>query len=154
VAAPAPGRRLVGEAEFDRPAYGLAADRRQVGRRLHHHRAEAALEDVASDAVAAVEGLRIAAVELAHAARQRRPAGLHHQVVAVRQQAVGQAAPVEARADLAQNLQEKLGILRVAEHQLAAVPEGGDVIGRAGQLEAKGPCHDRSLAPGCATSKT
>src|SRR3546814_18912947 len=66
-------------------------------------------------------------------------------MVAVRQQAIAKAAPVEARAAFAQNLEEQQGVLRAAEHRLAAVAEGRQMIGRAGKLEAKRPCHAQIL---------
>src|SRR3546814_5102051 len=83
----------------------------------------AALKDMAADPMAAVESLGIAAVELAHAAGECRLPRLHHQMVAVRQQAIAKAAPVEARAAFAQNLEEQQGVLRAAEHRLAAKSE-------------------------------
>src|SRR3546814_18574653 len=75
-------------------------------------------------------------------------------MVAVRQQAIAKAAPVEARAAFAQNLEEQQGVLRAAEHRLAAVAEGRQMLGRAGKLEAKRPCHAQILATPPATSKT
>src|SRR3546814_18049022 len=95
---------------------------------------------MAADPMAAVESLGIAAVELAHAAGECRLPRLHHQMVAVRQQAIAKAAPVEARAAFAQNLEEQQGVLRAADHRLAAVAAGRQMIGRAGKLEAKRPC--------------
>src|SRR3546814_6672888 len=72
---------------------------------------------MAADPMAAVESRGIAAVELAHAACECRLPRLHHQMVAVRQQAIAKAAPVEARAAFAQNLEEQQGVLRAAEHR-------------------------------------
>src|SRR3546814_4269480 len=109
---------------------------------------------MAADAVAAVEGRGVAAVELPHSAGERRRARLHHEVVAVRQQAEGQAAPVEAAAAFAEDLEEERGILRQPEHRLAAVAEGGEVVDRAGPFEAKWPCHAASLAAAGTKTKT
>jgi hypothetical protein len=56
------------------------------------------------------------------------------------------AEPVEPTGDLFQNLQELETIFIVQEHVLPCVPTACYVVDCAWVFNAKGPCHNASLA--------
>jgi hypothetical protein len=83
---------------------------------LNEQCAEAALEEMARAFVAAVERLRVDAVQLSHAAREVRLRRLEEQVVVVSHQAVREDAPPVARDGVAEQLEEAAEIGGVPEN--------------------------------------
>lgn len=113
---------------------------------LHEPRPVAALKEVADPGMAAVEGLRVDTVQVAHAAREVRHGRLGEQVVVVSQQAVGEDAPVVALLDLGHRLAEAAAVGVVAEDEPALVPACHDVIDAVLDLEPQWARHAPRLA--------
>lgn len=104
---------------------------------------EPALQDVARALVARVEALGVGGVQALHAPRQVRPGRLDDQVVVVRHEAVGEAPPPARPDDLTEAMEEEAAVVVVEEDLLPRVAPGGDVIQRAGELDAQRPGHGR-----------
>ena len=124
---PTPGRGLGRQAPLDRLAQDVAANRRHKGAGLDQDGAVATLKEVAGGAVTAMKALSIAPVNLAHPARQRRRLGPHHQLIALRQQAVSQAAPLETPTGLGNDV-EKLFRVRRRVPVAVVAPSGEHTI--------------------------
>lgn len=103
------------------------------------------LEGVPRAPMPPVELLRVDAVQLSHAARQRRIECLDQKMVMVRHLAVGVAPPVEAFDDLRKNVKEKLAIRVNEEDLLARVAAAGYVVDSSGVLNPKWTSHGLSL---------
>jgi len=109
--------------------------------RLDQDRPVATLEEMPVSSVPTVEGLRVHAVQVAHAAGEVRLRGADEQVVVVAHQAVGEAAPGEALERFFEDLQEALPVRRVAVHRSALVASGGEVVDAVCDLESQRSCH-------------
>lgn len=122
-------------------ALDVAAQRQQVGVAIDRDRLVAALEQVADQAVALVEALRVDAVEVPHQARQVALARVQHEVVVVAHQAVRQHLGVEAVERMLEHGQVLDAVGVIAVDRLAAVTARGDVVDGAGEFEAEGAGH-------------
>ena len=78
--------------------------------------------------MAAVEPLRVHAVQVAHPAREVGVEGAHEQVVVVAQQAVAEAVPVATFHRLGEDLEEAFPIGRVSIDRSALVAPCGEVV--------------------------
>ena len=83
--------------------------------------------------------------ELVHALGEIRVRGFHQQAVVIPHLALGVHDPVEALADLGQDLQPRLPILILQIDGLPPVSARGDMVERAGKLDPQGSRHTRSL---------
>ncbi|HVM18128.1 MAG TPA: hypothetical protein VM290_11160 [Gaiellaceae bacterium] len=107
-------------------------------------RPEPSLEDVARDAVALVEELRVAALQPLHPGGEvRLPHQLDHQVEVVRHQAVDVGRPRVVADRAGEEPLEEAVILGVVEDRRTAIPARGDVEERAGELDAERARHRR-----------
>ncbi len=93
----------------------------------------------------AVEGLRVDPVQLPHAPRQGRFGRLDHQVIMIARQAIGEAQPVGALANVSEDTQEGGSIVFVEIDVLARVGTGGHVLQRACIFQAERAGHEGSL---------
>jgi hypothetical protein len=112
------------------------------------------LEEMADPAVPPVEGLGIDAIELAHSPRQIRPRGLDEEVVVVRHQAVGMAAPAITPDHLGEGVQKEVPVVVVPKGRLSGVPSGGEMIDGTGIFDSKGPSHVSRVAQELSHCKT
>ena len=115
---------------------------------------EPPLEQVPDLAVAAVVVLGVDAVDVAHEPRQVAAAGLDDEVVVITHQAIGKALGVEAIEAECQHVEQGGAVLVVFKDRLAPVTVRGQVIQRAGELEAEGAGHGRRLARVVAKGET
>lgn len=149
VGAPGPIAGVAHHPGTDGVEHDVAAELEEVGVALDEDRLEAALEDMARAAMAAVEGLAVDAVEVAHAARERRARGLDQQVVVVGHQAEGVAEPAPPLDRLRQDAQEGLPVVVVAVDGGTGVAAAGDVVDGARELEAERAGHRRISGERC-----
>lgn len=105
-------------------------------------------------AVAAVEVLRVHAVEVPHQARQIGLPRAQHEVVVVAHQAIGEHLGVEALHGPPHDLQQTLAIAVVGEDRLAPVAARSDVVDGTLELDAKRACHGASVRTRGAKGKT
>ena len=92
--------------------------------------------------MAAIEVLRVDAVEMAHQPRQVGLAGVQHQAEVIDHQTVSQQLRVEAGHGLIDNVQVQAPVIVTAVDRLTAVSTRGDVVGRVGKFDAKGASHE------------
>jgi hypothetical protein len=119
-----------------RRRFDVLAGGQQVVVAVDQHALEAPLEHRAALAMAAVVGLGVDAVDVAHQARQIGLAREQQQLVVVVQQAVGQHLGVETRHALLDHRQQRLPIGIILEYGCLAVTTRGHVIDRAGKFDA------------------
>jgi hypothetical protein len=105
---------------------------------------EAPLEHVADKSMPTIESLAIDAIDVTHQPRQVRPLRLQDEVVVVAHQAEGEHQRIAALQALVDDRQQRLPIGVVGKDALAAIAAGGDVVGRAGELDAKRAGHEAS----------
>ena len=103
---------------------------------------------MAHPAMAAVAGLGVHAIELAHAFGQIAIRRLHQKMVVVVHQTPGIAEPVELVDDLTQCLEKSLPIQVVVKNVFAPIASGGDVIERIGKFNTEGARHGGRIASG------
>lgn len=116
--------------------------------RLDQDGVEAAPEDVVPAAVALVERPCIAAVEVAHAARQVRLRSFDHQVVVVSHQALDVNAPPVPLLNTVQEVEEDKAVGVVYHDRSRVVPSRRDVVDGAGGKNAVGAAHDGEASGG------
>ena len=141
VAAPRPVGRLGHDAGAHRVQFDIAAQRQQIAFAVHHDGVEAPLEHMPHANVAAVERLRVHAVQVPHEARQVRLPRLQHQVIVVAHQAIGQHAGIEAVDSSPQNRQQPMAVGVVGEDLFAPVATRRHVIDGTGELDAQWAGH-------------
>ena len=108
---------------------------------LHKYALEPPLEQVADEPMAAVETLRINAVQLSHAVRKVGIRSFDDDVVVVGHLAVGMAAPVEPLANLLEQRLPVLAVAVVVEDILTAIASRCHVVEGTGEIDAKRPGH-------------
>jgi hypothetical protein len=140
-ATPGPFVRIVAEAG----GRGVGEDVRdralEVRFVLEHACVEAGAEEVAVAAVAAVEALRVDAVQPLDAVGQVGAGGIDDEVVVRAHEAEGVAAPAVALDRLGQELEEQDAVVVVAEQELREHRMGGDVEVPVGQQGAEHARH-------------
>jgi hypothetical protein len=114
---------------------------------LDHPRPEPLAEDMVLAAVARVEGLRVLAVQVAHAVGQVRLRRLDEQVVVVAHETADVKAPAIPSLDAPQDVDEDSAILGVAEDRRVVVPFRADVVVRAGGEITLWPSHAADGSP-------
>jgi hypothetical protein len=115
----------------------VAAELQQIAVPVNDDRLKPTLQHVTDPAVAAVEGLRVDPVELAHSLRQIRLGCFHHQVKVVVHQAVGMQAKMKADDDVLQHHEKAPAVFVIQEDVLPGVAPGGDVVEGAVIFDAK-----------------
>jgi len=140
--APRPVRRILAQAGANRIEHDIARELHEVGVRLHEDRLVAPLKNVTDAAIAAIDRLRIHPVELPHAARQVGFGSLHDNMVVVAHLAPRMAAPVEALADLAEEIEPRPPVDVITIDHLAPVTARRHVVHTARKLYSQRPRHD------------
>jgi hypothetical protein len=139
--APRPVRRQAGEARPD----GVLEDVFERGDvvlvALDDTCAEAAAENVVTEAVPLVEPARVRAVQVTHPVGEVRLRGLEDEVVVRSEQAVGVEAPVVAVDHAPKEVEEDAAIAVLEEDERAPVPDRGDVVVRTGLEMATRAAH-------------
>ena len=113
--------------------------------RLDHLRPVAAAEDVVLASVTLVEGAGVGPVEVPHSLVEIRGGRLHEEVVVVAHQAIRVKEPGLVGDDRREKVQEKAAVASVPEDRPAFMSTAGDVVQRAGELEAERSRHMHSL---------
>lgn len=113
---------------------------------LHQQRVVAPLENMPHQAVAAIDALRIDAVQLPHALAEIALGRFDHQVIVVAHLAVGVDDEVKARGDQAEHLEPGVAVGVVAIDGVAPVAAAGHMVQRAGEFESERSGHRKTLA--------
>lgn len=135
---PRPVRRSGYQAGGHRVALDVTAQRHQIAVAINQYRLEAPLEQMTDEAVAPIEGLGVNAVEVPHQPLQLPQVRLHHQVITVAHQAIGQDIGVELRQRLAKHVEPTLAASIVPVDRLATVAARDEVINGAWEFDAQG----------------
>ena len=144
IAAPSPFHGRPGHAGADRVEDHIASQLQKVALPLDEDGLEPALEEVPDPAVTPIEALRVRAVELPHAARERGLRGLEEQVVVVAHHYVGVHAPAKDLDDPAESPEESLSVLVIPEDVAPLITATRDVPDRPRVIETKRPSHANS----------
>ena len=154
VAAPGPGRRLRDHRRAHGIEHHVARQLQQVGVALDQDGLEPTLEEVAHEPVAAIDPLRVDAVELTHPFGEVGIGRLDDEVIVVRHLAIGMAAPVEPAAHIAEHREPRHAVLIVVIDRLAPITARGDVIEPAGKLDTEGSGHGPECSSAILECKT
>jgi hypothetical protein len=129
------------QAGTNRVRHDVAADGGELVLVFDLSTPEALAEEVAPAAVASVERLRVAAVELLEPGRELRDGRFHDEVVVVRHQAEGVQAPVVLADDEAEEPEEEAAVLVVPVDLNPSGAAGGDVEHAVGEDVPRKPGH-------------
>ena len=123
----------------------VAAQLKKIGVPVDDDRLEPPLEQMAHDAVAPIEGLRVHGIDVAHEPREICLVGMNDEVVVIAHQAVRHDGRLEPVRRLGKQLQEALSISVVHKDRLAPVATCSDVIDGSRKLDSQRSCHAPSV---------
>jgi glutaryl-CoA dehydrogenase (non-decarboxylating) len=144
-AAPRPVARIGTDPGADRVVEDIPARRREVFLGVDDVDGVAALEEVSTTLVAPVELLRIAAVQLAHPARETLARRVEDEVVVVRHETERVANPLVAGDDRSEQSQKSSPVDVVNEDRRAVIAARRDVVEAVGQLASGAAGHGSRL---------
>lgn len=146
ITTPRPQPRMRHHLGPHRIEHHIAAEFQEMRLFLHQDGGEAPLQEMPAPLMAAVIGLRVPAIELAHPEREGGLRRFNQEMVVVIHQTIGMTEPAIPIDDMGEQREEGRAVPVIRHDSLAGIAATGHMVDGTGKFQTKGTSHGGNLA--------